>query len=208
METFAAVAAERHRVADLLDGLDESEWGTPSCCAGWTIQEVAAHLLVGPVLGLKGTFPYVLRAGGRPNKTNDLTAKELAKMGPQQLVAELRANAESRFTPPGFPPEAPLIDVIIHGQDITRPLGRQLDVPNEYWQHPLEAAIARRYSIISARRHLKGLSFASTDTGYRHGSGPEVRGPAKDLAHAMFGRSMALDALTGDGVEPLRARLG
>ena len=207
MDTFAALAQERRRLADFLEGLEPDQWATPSCCEAWTVQDVAAHLLVGPKLGMRGVLPFMLKAGFRPNRTNVLTARHLAELGPDRIVAELRAVAESRFTPPGFPPEAPLIDVTIHGQDITRLLGATLDVPNEYWQHALEAATAARYAVVNARRKLKGLSFASTDTDFTWGEGPLVSGPARDLAHAMMGRAQALDALDGEGVAELRARL-
>lgn len=207
VDTFTAIAEERHRVADFLEGLDDSAWATPSCCKGWTIREVAAHLLVGPMMGMKGSLPFIFRAAGRPNKANDLTARHLAKMEPSELLAKLREHAEDRFVPPGFPPEAPLVDVTIHGQDMTRPLGVDLGVPVERWTPALEAATSPRYAIISARGKLKGLSFASTDTGFGHGKGPLVEGNARDLAHAMLGRVQALDALSGDGVDVLRSRL-
>jgi Mycothiol maleylpyruvate isomerase N-terminal domain len=39
---FDAVAAERRRIADLLDALDEEALATPSLCAGWDVKTVAA----------------------------------------------------------------------------------------------------------------------------------------------------------------------
>ena len=37
-------------------------------------------------------------------------------------------KADSRFTPPGLGPQAPLTDVVVHGQDIRRPLGISRDI--------------------------------------------------------------------------------
>jgi len=42
---------------------------------------------------------------------------------------------------------------------------------------------------------------------WRHGSGPEVTGPAIALLLAMAGRKTALDDLTGPGVALLRSRI-
>jgi hypothetical protein len=44
------------------------------------------------------------------------------------------------------------------------------------------------------------------DADWRHGTGPEVSGPAIALVMAMTGRKAALDDLTGDGVAVLRER--
>jgi uncharacterized protein (TIGR03083 family) len=41
---FSAVAAERRRIADLIDGLDDAALAAPSLCAGWNVKTVAAHL--------------------------------------------------------------------------------------------------------------------------------------------------------------------
>jgi uncharacterized protein (TIGR03083 family) len=42
---FAAVADERHRMANLLDGLGAAQLATPSLCAGWDVATVAAHVV-------------------------------------------------------------------------------------------------------------------------------------------------------------------
>ena len=44
-QIFGAVAAERRRIADLIDTLDEDALATPSLCAGWDVKTVAAHLV-------------------------------------------------------------------------------------------------------------------------------------------------------------------
>ncbi len=39
-------AVERDRLVDVLVDLDEAGWATPSLCLGWTVREVAVHLLM------------------------------------------------------------------------------------------------------------------------------------------------------------------
>jgi len=207
-DQFATIAEERHRVADFLDELTDDQWDTQSCCGDWTVEGVAAHTLVGPVMGVRQSLPHMLKARFNLGKTNLLTAKAIVeKFGRAGLAGALRDHADSRFTPPGFNSVAPLADITIHGQDMARPLGIELDVPAERWGAAFESATSPRFGPISARKHLKGLSFQATDHDFAHGDGPLVSGAAKDLAHAMWGRIAALDSLDGDGVETLRGRL-
>jgi len=52
-----------------------------------------------------------------------------------------------------------------------------------------------------------GLSLHATDTGWRHGSGPEVRGTSDALLMALGGRRAAAEHLTGDGAAVLERRV-
>ncbi|MDT7710502.1 MAG: hypothetical protein QOG20_6109, partial [Pseudonocardiales bacterium] len=38
------VRGELARLAEVLDGLDDARWATPSLCAGWSVRHVVAHL--------------------------------------------------------------------------------------------------------------------------------------------------------------------
>lgn len=207
MDLPAAIAEERLRIADWLDTLHANQWATQSCCGEWSVLQTAAHLLAGPVNGLRKSMPYMLKARGDIARANDLAAQDLAANGPDWVVAKLREVSGSRFRPPGYSFEAPLTDVTVHGQDMTRPFGVELGVPVERWDVALQTATATKYSPFSSRSKLKGLQFKATDTGFSHGSGQLVQGIARDLAHVMWGRTDALDSLTGDGVDLLRARM-
>lgn len=43
---------ERRRLLDLLGGLAAGEWAAPTVCAGWSVQDVTAHLLGGDLAKL------------------------------------------------------------------------------------------------------------------------------------------------------------
>ena len=205
---FAAIAEERHRVADFLDDLSDAQWDTPSCCGDWTVEGVAAHCLVGPVMGIRRSMPHMLKARFSLPKTNLLTAQAvLDELGRDGLAPAMREHAQNRFTPPGFDSLAPITDIVIHGQDMSRPLGIEIDVPVERWKPALETATSARFGPVSSRKHLKGLRLEATDIDFTTGDGALVSGPAKDLAHAVWGRVAAVDALEGDGVDTLRTRL-
>ncbi|MEL7157586.1 MAG: maleylpyruvate isomerase N-terminal domain-containing protein, partial [Actinomycetota bacterium] len=46
MSIWDAIATERLRLADELEGLTDEQWHQPSQCAEWTIGEMASHLIV------------------------------------------------------------------------------------------------------------------------------------------------------------------
>ena len=207
MDLFAAITEERLRVADLLDTLTPEQWSTQSCCAEWTVQETVGHMLGGPIKGVMGALPAMIKARGNVARANDLVANDIAAMGPEQLVATLRSTADSRFAPPGFGAAAPLTDTLMHGQDIARALGLSLDVAVDRAQVPLQTATQRRFGLFNSRSKLTGLRFESSDSTFVYGDGPTVTGASIDLAHAMWGRPSACDALTGAGVSTFRGRL-
>jgi hypothetical protein len=57
-------------------------------------------------------------------------------------------------------------------------------------------------------RRLAGVRLVSTDTGWTHGDGAELRGPDIDLLLVAAGRRAGLEALQGPGVAVVGARLG
>lgn len=131
-EIWAAVAAERRRLADELEGLTEAEWTTPTQCAAWTVEGLAAHLIT----PFEISTPRFLLTMARNRFGFDATMVELsarvaARHTRSDLVAKLRANAENRWTPPRSGPEVVLTEIVVHGQDIRRPLGRDCPVPPE-----------------------------------------------------------------------------
>jgi hypothetical protein len=60
--------------------------------------------------------------------------------------------------------------------------------------------------LIGGKNRVAGLTLRATDTDWSRGSGPVVAGPARALMLATAGRKVALDELSGPGVETLRAR--
>ena len=51
---------------------------------------------------------------------------EVRRRQPGELVARTRASAGRTSAPPG-PPQVPLSEVVVHSEDVARPLGRTLD---------------------------------------------------------------------------------
>jgi hypothetical protein len=60
---------------------------------------------------------------------------------------------------------------------------------------------------VGGKKRIGGLRLVTTDTGWSHGTGPEVSGPALSLLLAMTGRAAGLDELSGDGAALLGQRV-
>ena len=100
-------------------------------------------------------------------------------------------------------PSIALADVLVHHQDIRRPLGRPRTIPPDrllrVLDHPDPFAVPRR--------RTKGLRFVATDVPWSSGDGPEVRGTGEAIAMAVAGRPSVVAELSGDGVPVLSDRL-
>jgi uncharacterized protein (TIGR03083 family) len=207
MDVYGEIASARRELADYLDTLDDKAWQTQSLCSQWTVRQVAGHLSM-PLSTSGPKFLVSVAANGfNFDKTNDkLSRARAAKLTPQELAASLRDNAEHKFKPPFFGPEAPLTDLVVHTSDIRRPLGQTVPVPKERATAVLDF-LSRAPQGFASKKRLAGLRFEATDVDWSHGEGQLVRGPAEALILAITGRSVALDDLEGDGVATLRSRI-
>ena len=203
----AAVSAERRRLADSVAALTAAQWATPSLCTAWTVRDVIAHLTVTTRL----TVPRLLRAAVRARGSFDrmeigLAAERVAAYTTAELVAQLRESAASMRRMPGSSPMDPLMDLVVHAQDVARPLGRRHVSPPDVVAACLAYVATNRF--MGGPQRLAGVQLLSTDTGWTHGDGAELRGPDIDLLMVAAGRRAGLDALEGPGAEVLAARLG
>jgi uncharacterized protein (TIGR03083 family) len=203
----AAVSAERHRLADSVADLTAEQWATPSLCAAWTVRDVVAHLTVTTRVTVPRLLRGAVRAGGSFDRLAiDLAAERAVAHTPAELVAQLRESAASTRRMPGSSPMDPLMDLVVHAQDVARPLGRRHVSPPDVVAASLAYVATNRF--MGGPQRLAGVQLVSTDTGWTHGDGAELRGPDIDLLMVAAGRRAGLDALEGPGAEVLAARLG
>ncbi|WP_246633315.1 maleylpyruvate isomerase family mycothiol-dependent enzyme [Pseudonocardia nigra] len=205
-EIEAAVWAERLSLCDFLDGLDEPEWGVQSLCSAWTVREVVAHLTV----TTRATIPFVLKAaikarGDFHRMTADVARARATAFTPAELVRQLRESADSSRRMPGSGPMDPLLDLLVHGQDIARPLQRRHAMRTE-------VAVAALAYLATTKFHggpqrIAGLEIVATDATWSLGAGPAIRGKVEDLLLVAAGRPSGLAHLTGPGVDRLAERL-
>jgi uncharacterized protein (TIGR03083 family) len=207
VDTFAEIADERRGLADLVSGLTDEQQATQSLCGEWSVRDVVAHLVVPLEVSIPKFALAMLACRGNFDRANVRLAREQARRPFGELTEVLRRKADSRFTPPGSGPEAPLTDLLVHGLDIRRPLGLPRDIPGERLHKSLTFVTAAPGGAVVAKGTLDGLRFEAKDIDWAHGGGPTVRGDAEALLLAITGRTIALDHLSGDGVPTLRSRL-
>src|SRR5690349_679800 len=118
------IAAQRAELAAVLAGLPGSSWDEPTLCAGWRVREVVAHITM-PFRYGRGRFALELaRSRGRFNEMADrLARQDAAAMPVVELAAAVRSNTGHPWQPPGGGYTGALAHDLIHGLDITVPLG-------------------------------------------------------------------------------------
>lgn len=204
---ITAVAAERYTLCDLLDTLDADDWQTQSLCTEWTVHDVVAHLTLATRDTAWRLVKGAIKARGSWDRmTTDMASEQASRFAPPELVQQLRDTATSTRRAPFSSPVDPLVDALVHAQDIARPLGRAHPMSPEHVVPALDHAITSRWYGGSKRFH--GITLIATDTSWSTGTGDhEARGTAGDLLLMATGRLAGLTQLSGAGVEALAARL-
>src|SRR6478736_5425091 len=172
-EVWRAIDAERASLADLLDSLAEQEWEVPSLCAGWRVRDVAAHLTLAQMRPLPALVAAVRARGNFNRMVHDSAVRQARRLPVLQYAPRLRAMAGSRKKAPGVSHLEPLIDVLVHGQDIAIPLGRGRPVP----ARAAMAAADRVWPELlpwRAARKLGGFRFAGAECSGTAGDGDLV----------------------------------
>jgi len=206
-ESWRVVEGQRHAIADIVESVEPARWEQPSLCAEWRVRDVVAHLVLGSQRIRAGAiFPAAVRARGNYNRMNRDMAVDHADRPAQVLVAELRQGAASREVPAITNYRNILFDVLVHGQDITVPLGIELAIPHEAGTAAASTVWSTGWPLWTQKR-FRGLRFTATDVPWAAGTGQEVRGPIAALLITLAGRSAALDQLEGDGIDNLTSRL-
>ncbi|HXH56260.1 maleylpyruvate isomerase family mycothiol-dependent enzyme [Iamia sp.] len=208
MDLFGLVAAERRRLADELEGLTAAEWKQASLCAGWTNHVVAAHLTLPWSVSKPRFLVGLAKERGNIDRAMDRFSHEQAeRLDPASCVAALHDHAEDRFTPPGFGPEAPLTDVVVHGADILAPLGRSVTHDPDALRAVLTVVAGPKARRAFGAPSIEGLVLDATDVELRVGTGDSVvSGPALALSGVILGRTAHAAQLSGDGAPLLAAR--
>ena len=206
MDLWAAIAEERTSLIDTFEQVRAEQWDTPSLCGHWTVRQVLGHLVVATDPPMGRFMLEVAKAFGSFDKANDRLAREQADRPPDDLIAELRRQVSTRFTPPGFGPAAPLHDVLLHGLDVRIPLALPTERPPERYAPALDLVFGRGARTLVPKGR-PSLRWVATDHDWSHGTGDEVQGRMADLALAASGRGARVDAITGPGQPALAAWL-
>lgn len=178
--------AERERLAELLSDLTPVQWDAPSLCSGWRVREVVAHITMPFRTSAPRFLTGLAAARFSFNRYADKVARrDTARMSDKELLGALRDNIRHPWQPPGGGPVGALSHDVIHGLDITEPLGLP-PVPPERIAAVLAGAGPRNLAFFGV--DLSGTELRATDADIRLGSGRTVRLPAKDVLLIVTGR--------------------
>lgn len=202
--TRRMVAAQRGALAGLLASLADAEWDVASLCAGWRVRDVVAHCVQNQLATPLRVLGGWVGAGLSMDRRNRRWVHRYGDRDPAELLRRYRETAGLMRFPAGEAPHA-LVEDVLHGYDIARPLGRRLAVPEDALV--LVADTCRRAGfMLHGRRRAAGLTLRATDADWTAGGGPVVTGPLEAIVLAVAGRRPALSELSGDGLDLLRSR--
>ncbi|MEN3615181.1 maleylpyruvate isomerase family mycothiol-dependent enzyme [Plantactinospora sp. ZYX-F-223] len=198
---------ERLRLCAFLEQLDPADWLVPSLCQGWTVHDLVAHLTIPTRATMPDVIIGAIRARGNFHRMTARQARDrAARFTPDELIAQLRETAGSDRRMPGSGPMDPLVDVLVHGQDIARPLRRPLPMPVTLAVAALDYVLDNRFT--GAPKRVADLRLVAADADWATETGTaEVRGPAADLLLAAMGRPEGLSTVSGSGIDRLTERL-
>ena len=203
---WQAVAAERTALVADLEDLGEDDWRTPSLCAGLDVEEVVAHLTAGASSGPLRWLAGLARCRFDVDRMVDMRLREQLGGRPEETLRRFRGVVDSRTAPSGHV-DAWLGEVVVHGEDVRRPLA----ISHAYAPAALERVarfFAARDFTVPSKRRSAGLRLEASDGPFAVGEGPLlVQGRTVDLVLAMAGRPVALDHLEGPGLPTFAARV-
>jgi uncharacterized protein (TIGR03083 family) len=202
---WALVHAERAALAHDLAGLSAEQWRHGTLCGEWNVEEVVAHLTAAASLTQGKWLRSMLGARFRPHVHNRRRLAEHRGADPEETLDRFRAVINSTTAPSAHVP-AYLGEVVVHAQDIRRPLGLTR-APSVDALTPVAEFFARRNFAVPSSSRIADLQLRADDSPFTAGSGPLITGSTLALVMSMAGRSPYVDDLDGPGVQLLRTRM-
>jgi len=201
---------EMAAISEFLHELSPAEWDHPSLCDGWRVRDVIGHMCVGYTTSMPVMIAKVARRGFNvPKASLEESAAFATDHSPAEILAVFdvvqRDNVRKGISRVIKPAEG-LVDHLIHHQDVRRPLGRPRTIPEDRVVAAL-GVIPGLGGFVGAKKRVAGLRLVATDVAWSAGEGPEVSGSGEAILLAASGRPVALNELSGEGVEILRTRM-
>ncbi|MGN0064407.1 MAG: maleylpyruvate isomerase family mycothiol-dependent enzyme [Nocardioides sp.] len=202
---WSHIDASRADLAGLLDTLTPEQWATDSLCPGWTVRDVGAHLTMAQAR-LREVLGPMVRARFDYNTMILTSARELP-VDTSAIPDALRAMLGSRRRAPFVSEVEPLIDVLVHTQDIRVPLGLPTTMD------PAAAVVAAERIVVLNRLRpfrlrppVTDVRLVADDVDWSTGQGPTVSGPVGALVMLLAGRDSAARPHLSGALERVPAR--
>jgi uncharacterized protein (TIGR03083 family) len=198
-QLWPEVRRQRYWLADRIETLDEAAWNSASWCKGWRVRDVLGHLVHLSEATQFSMGADIIRGGLRPDRALSRAACRLGNEPVPVLCQRLRVAADGRYHVLGSPAAVVLGEVLVHGSDVLRPLGMDIDSPPVDATMVLDTYWRLGRLAFHAAPH-KGHRLIATDCGWTRGHGPEIKGKAIDLLLFVANRRQVLPNLDGVSV--------
>ncbi|MFC7455755.1 maleylpyruvate isomerase family mycothiol-dependent enzyme [Brachybacterium sp. GCM10030267] len=163
-EVWTLVHAERDRLGEDLSELERPQWQAPSLCRGWSVHDVLAHLLDTARTGKLGFAASMVRAKGDFDRANENGVRRSRHDQPEQTLAAFRAASHLERIPPAHRATR-LVEAIVHGEDIRRPLGITGNYPRAGVHEAMAYQLRTPTSFGGGRERADGVRLIDAGSG-------------------------------------------
>lgn len=202
-EVWKLVHAERQLLLEDLADLSGAQWQMPSLCPRWSVHDVLAHIVDTAKTGKSSFVWSMVRARGNFDRANESGIARCRREDPKQTLAALSAVHTSTSAPPAHRATR-LVEAIVHGEDIRRPLQIEARYPIAGVVEALAYQLRTAVSFGGGKERAAGLRLVDSESGRSWGAGPQVSGTALDLLLAVSGRPVDPARLSGPGADRYR----
>ena len=193
---WAAVHEERCALSKDLWGVPAQRWAESSLCPGWDVHDVVAHLIDTAKTTRLGFVRRLVAAGFDFDRDNAIGVVRERRASPAETLAEFDRIVTATKTPPAAPATR-LVEAVVHGEDVRRPLGVHRTYPLDHVLPALKYQLKTSASMGGGRERAAGFRLVAVDAGFSSGAGPEVHGTALALLLAISGRPLEAAELFG-----------
>lgn len=176
-------------LADVLAGLPAGAWDAASLCAGWRVRDVVAHVSNAARYAPEDYLAEVQADDGDFGATTDRLALRDGRLDRRVLLENLRADRLHRWVPPGGRPSGALTHVVIHGLDVTMPLGIEGWLGEEPRRIVLDVLTREGVHQVFGT-HIEGKRLEATDLPWTCGEGRRISDTSAALIVTLAGRTL------------------
>jgi uncharacterized protein (TIGR03083 family) len=190
------ITVERRAFGDVLEALPDPEWNAPSLCSGWRVREVVAHMTMPFRFSAPRFVGELVRSRGNFARMADRVARRDAQAPIGALLDGWRTNENNPWKPPGGGFKGALTHDVVHGLDITIPLGIEHPVSEPALRVVLDHATSP-LSLKHFGHDLTGIRLEADDLDWSFGDGEPLRGGARSLLMVLMDRRLPTELVSG-----------
>jgi uncharacterized protein (TIGR03083 family) len=195
-DLMPTITAERRAFGDVLSGLAGSDWDAASLCSGWRVREVVAHMTMPFRYPAPRFLAELVRSRGNFARMSDRVARRDAQAPVGTLLAGWLTNVDNRWQPPGGGLKGALTHDVVHGLDITIPLGIEHPVSEATLRVVLDNATSP-LNLKHFGMDLSGTRLEADDLDWAFGEGEPLHGAARHLLMVLMDRRLPAGVLSG-----------